>query len=168
MISTLRNLAMPRVLDIWQQCDGSAHNDELVSHYESAFFAVNTSFYNPIPRFDNNNDANGYLYDSLLEEIRTEGHIEPSPYSAVAYDILWIAAIAENMTRNNENNITDIQGIQVLRDAIKSSAKSYLGVTGNTTLNNMGDRANGEYDFWKVATNMTNDNESFGWIKTNR
>ncbi len=130
----------------WYGSDGSALNDELVSHYESAFFAVNTSFSNPIPRFDNNNDANGYLYDSLLEEIRTEGHIEPSPYSAVAYDILWIAAIAENMTRNNENNITDIQGIQVLRDAIKSSAKSYLGVTGNTTLNNMGDRAKGEYD----------------------
>ena len=154
----------------WYGSDGSALNDELVSHYESAFFAVNTSFSNPIPRFDNNNDANGYLYDSLLEEIRTEVHIEPSPYSAVAYDILWIAAIAENMTRNNENNITDIQGIQVLRDAIKSSAKSYLGVTGNTTLNNMGDRANGEYeyDYWKVATNMTNDKEPFGWIKTNR
>ena len=152
----------------WYGSDGSALNDELVSHYESAFFAVNTSFSNPIPRFDNNNDANGYLYDSLLEEIRTEVHIEPSPYSAVAYDILWIAAIAENMTRNNENNITDIQGIQVLRDAIKSSAKSYLGVTGNTTLNNMGDRAKGEYDFWKVATNMTNDKEPFGWIKTNR
>lgn len=154
----------------WYGSDGSAFNDELVSHYESAFFAVNTSFSNPIPRFDNNNDANGYLYDSLLEEIRTEVHIEPSPYSAVAYDILWIAAIAENMTRNNENNITDIQGIQVLRDAIKSSAKSYLGVTGNTTLNNMGDRAKGEYeyDYWKVATNMTNDKEPFGWIKTNR
>ena len=154
----------------WYGSDGSALNDELVSHYESAFFAVNTSFSNPIPRFDNNNDANGYLYDSLLEEIRTEVHIEPSPYSAVAYDILWIAAIAENMTRNNENNITDIQGIQVLRDAIKSSAKSYLGVTGNTTLNNMSDRAKGEYeyDYWKVATNMTNDKEPFGWIKTNR
>jgi hypothetical protein len=41
------------------------------------------------------------------------------------------------MTRNNENNITDIQGIQVLRDAVKSSAKSYLGAAGNTTLNNM-------------------------------
>jgi len=152
----------------WYGSDGSALNDELVSHYESAFFAVNTSFSNPIPRFDNNNDANGYLYDSLLEEIRTEVHIEPSPYSAVAYDILWIAAIAENMTRNNENNTTDIQGNQVLRDAIKSSAKSYLGVTGNTTLNNMGDRAKGEYDFWKVATNMTDNKEPFGWIKTNR
>jgi hypothetical protein len=72
------------------------------------------------------------------------------------------------MTRNNENNTTDIQGNQVLRDAIKSSAKSYLGVTGNTTLNNMGDRAKGEYDFWKVATNMTDNKEPFGWIKTNR
>jgi hypothetical protein len=48
----------------WYGSDGSALNDELVSHYESAFFAVNTSFSNPIPRFDNNNDANGYLYES--------------------------------------------------------------------------------------------------------
>ena len=43
-------------------CDGSAHNDELVSHHESAFLAVNTSFYNLIPMFDNKNDAKGYLY----------------------------------------------------------------------------------------------------------
>ena len=75
---------------------------------------------------------------------------------------------AENMTRHNVNNITDIQGIQDLRDAIMRSAKSYLGVTGNTTLNNMGDRANGEYDFWKVKTNITYDKESFHWIKTDR
>lgn len=71
------------------------------------------------------------------------------------------------MTRHNVNNITDIQGIQDLRDAIMRSAKSYLGVTDNTTLNNMGDRANGEYDFWKVKTSITGDKESFHWIKTN-
>jgi ABC-type branched-subunit amino acid transport system substrate-binding protein len=151
----------------WYGSDGSALNDALVRNYESAFFAVDTSFYNPIPRFDNNNnDDNGNLYDNLLEEIRKEAHTEPSPYSAVAYDILWVAAIAENMTRHNVNNITDIQGIQDLRDAIIRSAKSYLGVTGNTTLNNMGDRAKGEYDFWKVTTNITDDKEPFGWIKT--
>jgi hypothetical protein len=55
----------------WYGSDGSALNDALVRNYESAFFAVNTSFYNPIPRFDNNNnDDNGNLYDNLLEEIR--------------------------------------------------------------------------------------------------
>jgi branched-chain amino acid transport system substrate-binding protein len=150
----------------WYGSDGSALNDALVRNYESAFFAVDTSFYNPIPRFDNNNDDNGNLYDNLLEKIRKEVHTEPSPYSAAAYDILWVAAIAENMTRHNVNNITDIQGIQDLRDAIIRSAKSYLGVTGNTTLNNMGDRAKGEYDFWKVTTNITDDKEPFGWIKT--
>jgi ABC-type branched-subunit amino acid transport system substrate-binding protein len=152
----------------WYGSDGSALNDALVRHYESGFFAVNTSFYNPIPRFDNNNDDNGNLYDNLLEKIRKEVHTEPSPYSAAAYDILWVAAIAENMTRHNVNNITDIQGIQDLRDAIIRSAKSYIGVTGNTTLNNMGDRAKGEYDFWKVTTNMSDDKEPFGWIKTDR
>jgi ABC-type branched-subunit amino acid transport system substrate-binding protein len=151
----------------WYGSDKSL-NEALVRHYESAFFAINTSFYNPIPKFDNNNDDNGNLYYNLLEEIQKEVHTQPSPYSAVAYDILWVAARAENMTRHNVNNITDIQGIQDLRDAIMRSAKSYLGVTGNTTLNNMGDRANGEYDFWKVKTNITDDKESFHWIKTDR
>ena len=75
--------------------------------------------------------------------------------------------IAENMTRHNVNNITDVQGVQDLRDAIMRSAKSYVGVTDNTTLNNMGDRAKGEYDFWKVKTSITGDKKSFGWIKTN-
>ena len=152
----------------WYGSDKSALNEALVRHYESAFFAVNTSFYNPIPGFDNNNDDNGNLYYNLLEEIRKEVHTEPSPYSAVAYDILWVAAIAENMTRDNVNNITDIEGIQDLRDTIIRSAKSYLGVTGNTTLNNMGDRAKGEYDFWKVSTSIIDDKESFHWIKTDR
>ncbi|HEY9387690.1 MAG TPA: penicillin-binding protein activator [Nitrososphaeraceae archaeon] len=152
----------------WYGSDGSALNDALVRYYESAFFAVNTSFYNPVPRFDNNNHDNGKLYYNLLEKIRKEVRTEPSPYSAAAYDILWVAAIAENATRYNVNNITDIQGIQDLRDAIIRSAKSYLGVTGNATLNKMGDRAEGEYDFWKVTTNMTDDKEPFGWIKTDR
>jgi ABC-type branched-subunit amino acid transport system substrate-binding protein len=152
----------------WYGSDKSALNEALVRQYESAFFAVNTSFYNPIPRFDNNNDDSGNLYYNLLGEIRKEVHTEPSPYSAVAYDILWVAAIAENMTRDNVNNTTDIQGIQHLRDTIIRSAKSYLGVTGNTTLNNMGDRAKGEYDFWKVTTSIIDDKESFHWIKTDR
>ncbi len=151
----------------WYGSDKSALNEALVRHYESASFAVNTSFCNPIPSFGNNNDDNGNFYDNLLEKIRKEAHTEPSPYSAVAYDILWVAAIAENMTRHNVNNITDVQGVQDLRDAIMRSAKSYVGVTDNTTLNNMGDRAKGEYDFWKVKTSITGDKKSFGWIKTN-
>ena len=157
----------------WYGSDKSALNEALVRHYESASFAANTSFCNPISSFGNNNTKsdNGNSYDNLLDKIRKEIHTEPSPYSAAAYDILRVAAIAENMTRhnnnNNMNNITDFQGIHGFRDAFVHAAKSYVGVTGNTTLNNMGDRAQGEYDFWKVKAIKAGDTESFGWIKRN-
>jgi hypothetical protein len=53
----------------WYGSDKSL-NEALVRHYESALFAIKTSFYNPIPGFDdNNNDYNGNLYYNLLEEI---------------------------------------------------------------------------------------------------
>jgi branched-chain amino acid transport system substrate-binding protein len=161
----------------WYGSDKSVLNEALVRHYESAYFAANTSFCNPISSFGKinmiNNDtirSNGNSYNNFLGKIRKEIHIEPSPYSAPAYDILRVAAIAENMTRhnmNNMNNMTNFQGIHDFRDAFIRAAKSYVGVTGNTTLNNMGDRAHGEYDFWKVKANKTGDTESFGWIKTN-
>src|SRR5215831_36950 len=154
----------------WYGSDKSALNEALVRHYESASFAANTSFCNPISSFGiNDNGEIRNSYDNLLEKIRKEIHTEPSPYSADAYDILRVAAIAENMTRhdmNNMNNITDFQGIHDFRDAFIRVAKSYVGVTGNTTLNNMGDRAQGEYDFWKVKASKTGDSESFDWIKT--
>lgn len=150
----------------WYGSDGSALDQALVRNHESALFAVNTSFYTPIHRF--NNDENGNLYDDLLEEIRKEVHTDPSPYSAVAYDILWVAAIAENVTRHNGNNIPETQGINELKDAITRSANSYLGVTGDTTLNNMGDRAEGGYDFWKVTANMSDSEEPFAWIRADR
>ncbi len=133
----------------WYGSDKSALNEALVGHYESASFAANTSFCNPISSFGNNNtkNDNGNSYDNLLDKIRKEIHTEPL---------------------NNMNNITDFQGIHDFRDAFIRAAKSYVGVTGNTTLNNMGDRAQGEYDFWKVKASKTGDTESFGWIKTNR
>jgi branched-chain amino acid transport system substrate-binding protein len=170
----------------WYGSDKSALNEALVRHYESASFAANTSFCNPISSFgknnynnnnhnnnyDNNNKNanhdNGNSYNYLLDKIRKEIHTEPSPYSAEAYDILRVAAIAENMTRhNNMNNITDFQGISDFKDAFIRAAKSYVGVTGNTTLDNMGDRAQGGYDFWKVKASKIGDMESFDWIKTN-
>ncbi|HEY7570159.1 MAG TPA: ABC transporter substrate-binding protein [Nitrososphaeraceae archaeon] len=167
----------------WYGSDKSALNQALVRQYESASFAANTSFCNPISSFGNNNNNNnnnknnnsnkdnGNTYNNFLGKIRKEIHTEPSPYSADAYDILRVAAIAENMTRhsnmNNLNNITDFQGIHDFRNAFIRAAKSYVGVTGNTTLDNMGDRANGEYNFWKVKASKTGDTESFVWIKTN-
>lgn len=150
----------------WYGSDGTALNEKLIRNHESALFAVNTSFTNPIYGFQNMENEK---LVSLLEEIRSQVHVSPSPYSAVAYDIFWVVALAENITRNSESNIASNQGIQVLKNALTSSANSYLGVTGNTTLNRMGDRAYGEYDYWNVTANISGEGQAptFSWNRTN-
>ena len=135
----------------WYGSDGTALNERLIRNYESALFAVNTSFSSPIYSLQNGN------YDKLsklLEEIRSHVHVTPSPYSAVAYDAFWVAALAENVTMHNDGNYTSKQMVGSLKAAIMDSANSYFGVTGNTTLNRAGDRAEGKYDYWKVVAGV--------------
>ena len=103
----------------------------------------------------------------LLGEIRSHVHVTPSPYSAVAYDAFWVAALAENVTIHNDGNDTSIQLVEGLKAAILDSANSYFGVTGNTTLNRVGDRAEGTYDYWKVVAGaLEGTAPTFSWNKT--
>ena len=72
-------------------------------------------------------------------------------------------ALAENVSIHNDGNDTSIEG---LKAAIMDSANSYFGVTGNTTLNRVGDRAEGKYDYWKVgAIPVEGRAPSFTWTK---
>ncbi|MGB7663025.1 MAG: hypothetical protein WBL67_09845, partial [Nitrososphaeraceae archaeon] len=129
--------------------------------YESALFAVNTSFSSPIYSLQNGNYEK---LSELLGEIRSHVHVTPSPYSAVAYDAFWVAALAENVTIHNDGNDTSIQG---LKADIMDSANSYFGVTGNTALNRVGDRAEGKYDYWKVVAGAVECTApTFSWNKT--
>jgi len=60
------------------------------------------------------------------------------------HDAVWIMARALAET-GAENSI-------VLREAIPRVASSYTGITGNTTLNVVGDRAYANYDFWTIRS----------------
>ncbi len=132
----------------WFGSDGTALNENLVRNSESALFAINTSFSSPIFSLQYGNKEK---LDQLMEEIRSRVHVTPSPYSAVAYDAFWVAAMAENITMLNKGNYTSREIVDGLKEAIVDSANSYFGVTGNTSLNSVGDRANGQYDYWKVV-----------------
>jgi hypothetical protein len=70
----------------------------------------------------------------------------------VAYDIFWIAFLAENDIKTNATH----SDINLLKNTFERIAKSYRGVTGNSTLNSVGDRKYGEYDFWAIR-NSNND-----------
>jgi branched-chain amino acid transport system substrate-binding protein len=67
---------------------------------------------------------------------------------------LWVAALAENYTNATHD-------VNYLKNTIVKIADSYNGITGNTTLNQLGDRKYGDYDFWTVQDSETHD--SFIW-----
>jgi branched-chain amino acid transport system substrate-binding protein len=148
----------------WFGSDGTALNEKLIRNQESALFALNTSFSSPIFSLQYGNQEK---LDEVLEEIRARVHVTPSPYSAVAYDAFWVAALAENITMLNEGNHTSREMVDGLKEAIIDSANSYFGLTGNTSLNAVGDRANGQYDHWKVvAKDVGGTAPTFSWNRT--
>jgi ABC-type branched-subunit amino acid transport system substrate-binding protein len=140
----------------WYGSDGSAMNNKLIRNHEAAIFAVKTGFANPIYAVENDNDNRFKRFEAQIHE-----QIERTPrsYAGVAYDILWVAALAENNTKATHD-------INYLKNTIVKIADSYNGITGNTTLNQFGDRKYGDYDFWAIrnsSNNNSNSNDAFTW-----
>ncbi len=141
----------------WYGSDGSTLNNKLIRNTEAAAFAVKTRFPAPIYAVENDNDERLKHVEAQIHQ-----HIERTPrsYASVAYDILWIAALAENNTKATRD-------INYLKNTIEKITKSYNGITGNTTLNQFGDRKYGDYDFWVVRNNGSTD-DSFIWTRVGK
>jgi branched-chain amino acid transport system substrate-binding protein len=137
----------------WYGSDGSALNNKLIRNPEAAAFAVKTSF--PTPIYAVENDSND-KFKHFEAEIHKKIERTPRSYASVAYDVLWIAALTENSVKNvhDTNNY--------LRNTLVKIANSYNGITGNTSLNQAGDRKYGDYDFWAIR-NADNTYGTFAW-----
>ena len=96
----------------------------------------------------------GAQYERLKQKLSVNATAAPEPYGYVASDALWI--IAKAYAENNAQNST------ALREAIPRIASSYDGLTGNTTLNAVGDRKYANYDFWTAD----NQNGTYKWVLT--
>ena len=144
----------------WYGSDGSALVDSLVRNTEAATFATKTGFPNPIYGVENDNDAR-------LKQIEAEMHEKlertPRSYAYVAYDILWIASLTQDSiekTKSPQSDSTDS-----FKQKFREIASTYKGITGNATLNKVGDRRFGDYDLWAIkATNKDN----FAWSRVGK
>ena len=96
-----------------------------------------TSFLNPIyaVRVSHNNKST--LVESEIQNMI--GRI-PRSYASVAYDSLWITPLTENASRATND-------INTLTKTLVQMADWSTGITGNTTLNESGDRKYASYDF---------------------
>lgn len=139
----------------WYGSDGSAKNDALVKNSHSAMFSIKTGFLNPMYGIEENNER----LKLLEEEIEHKTDMHPSTYASLAYDAFWVAALTQNATLATND-------FSSLKNTLVHKANSYLGVTGNTTLNDAGDRKYGNYDFWVVAEKE--DHDGFYWERVGK
>ncbi len=147
----------------WYGSDGSALNNNLIKNIGAANFALKTNISNPIFGVENDNDVR-------LNRVENEIHrvLERSPrsYASVAYDIFWIASLTENEIKMNATQ----SDFNSLKKTFENVANSYRGITGNTTLNSVGDRKYGDYDFWAIRASNNNDGNHNGlvWKKVSK
>jgi ABC-type branched-subunit amino acid transport system substrate-binding protein len=148
---------LPMLSDVkWFGSDDSVLNYKLVKNMDAALFAVKTGFVNPIYAVDNTSYKLKRIEDQIQQMI---GRV-PSTYAAVAYDAFWVAALTENATLGTKD-------INYLKKTFVRIANSYTGITGDTSLNEAGDRKYGNYDFWAIKPS-TSTNNNFVWTKVGR
>ncbi|RLE61206.1 MAG: branched-chain amino acid ABC transporter substrate-binding protein [Thermoprotei archaeon] len=87
--------------------------------------------------------AKNPLQEEFMKRFKARAGENPDAYSMNAYDAAWIAALSVMLV--GEYNSEKV--VQVLPDV----AKRYFGVSGNTILNENGDRASGDYAIWKLV-----------------
>ena len=136
----------------WYGSDGSALNNKLIRNPEAALFAIKTSF--PTPIYAVENDSND-KFRHFEAQIHKKIERTPRSYASVAYDVLWIAALTEVNAKN-------VHDTNYLKNTLVKIANSYKGITGNTSLNQAGDRKYGDYDFWAIR-NIDNTHGTFAW-----
>lgn len=68
------------------------------------------------------------------------GH-QPDAYATITYDVLWIL-VRTILASDNEQDISRIKAF------FMDESNQYFGASGSTRLNESGDRAFGNYDFW--------------------
>lgn len=143
----------------WYGSDSVAENHHLTKNIDSADFAIQTGFINPLFSVDNDNQTAHEIEDD--SGVKDAGaHDSSMTYAATAYDSFWIASksLEKNFTmeiNNKEMNSNDFN------DILEETAESYDGTTGKIDLNLAGDRISENYDFWYVGKD--NSTGGFKW-----
>jgi len=83
---------------------------------------------------------------------------------------LWIASLSENDS-GTDNMVA--KNVSTMEKNFEKEAKSYMGITGNTSLNNVGDRKYGHYDFWALRQSNnqnegSNDGGGIAWKRVSK
>jgi branched-chain amino acid transport system substrate-binding protein len=124
----------------WYGSTAYAEDKSLPLDLQAAAFAGSHSFACPIFGLD---PSAKDKWQPLSDRIEAQIGRQPDIYAMTSYDALWLITLTY-LTVGHDADIT------TLKKAFVYEAANYFGVTGNTTLNDAGDRAYATYDFWGI------------------
>ena len=75
--------------------------------------------------------------------------------------MLWIASLTQDSIKKTKSPQSD--NADSFKQKFREISSKYKGITGNTTLNNVGDRRFGDYDLWAIRT-MNKGNFAWGRV----
>jgi branched-chain amino acid transport system substrate-binding protein len=144
----------PALLTVrWFGTDGTAEVLALVDNPRAAHFAATVDFPNTV--FGEVGSLE--LYDQVASQVRAQTGLAPSNIALIAYDAVFVAAIAAALAGGVTN-------VEAYKEALVATAAGYVGVTGSTLLNAAGDRDFGDFDFYAVR----DIGGSYAWVRVAR
>ncbi|MDN5845988.1 MAG: penicillin-binding protein activator [Candidatus Nitrosocosmicus sp.] len=143
----------------WYGSDGIAENHHLTKNIDSANFATQTGFTNPLYSVGMDNQTS-HVMDGTSSGDTDGEHDGSMTYTATAYDSFWIASKSLVTNSTMDRNQADVSG-EGFNEILVEIAESYDGITGKIDLNLAGDRISENYDFWYVVKDNITD--VFNW-----
>ena len=133
----------------WYGSDSVAENHHLTKNIDSANFAIQTRFINPLFSVSIDNQT-GHEIEGEPGGDEGRGHDSSMTYAATAYDSFWIASKSLEKNATMDRNNVDLSS-KDFKKILVETAESYDGTTGKIDLNVDGDRISENYDFWYVV-----------------
>ena len=133
----------------WYGGSAFAQNASVLNDTNAAQFACSHGLPCPVFGLD---DAAKDKWIPLIDRIRSDIGRNPDVYAITGYDALWVG-VRTYLSTGPTPDIT------LLKKVFTSESGNFFGASGNTLLNENGDRAYGNYDFWSVR----NDQTGFEW-----
>jgi len=138
----------------WYGGSAFAQNAPLLNNTDATLFAYSHGL--PCPVFGLDDEAR-YRWQPLVERIEQKIGRPPDVYAITAYDALWVMVRAARAAGKKAS-------IKCLKRVFTEESNVYFGASGNTLLDENGDRANGNYDFWAVKS----DTAGYQWKRVAR
>ncbi len=133
----------------WYGGSAFAQNASVLNDSNAALFASSHGLPCPVFGLD---DAAKDKWIPLIDRIRSDIGRNPDVYAITGYDALWVG-VRTYLSTGPTPYIT------MLKKVFASESGNFFGASGNTLLNENGDRAYGNYDFWSVR----NDKTGYAW-----